>query len=177
MNFRRNASLIAGILIPVVMLLFVAGTAVLPGLLMHPEYDFLYVTGNDHYRAKQGRLQPIQRYRVEKDKLIVSEPAADAAQDYNPLRDVKLYLHDVAKNRSREISEADAQRLELDTARVSPDGYSVVQNYQAGLMMLFAPSSNRNARYLVGKWLSRQLELETPNTYTQVRVLGWIKHR
>ncbi len=57
-----------------------------------------------------------------------------------------------------------------------PTGYSIVQNFQAGLMSLLMPTPNRNTRYLAGKWLSRQLELEMPNPYAQVRVLGWIKH-
>lgn len=177
MQFRRNASLIAGILIPVVMLLFVAGTAVLPGLLMHPAHDFVYVSGDDRYRAKRGRLPQIQRYSVEQGKLVLAEPAADVAQDYNLPRNPKLYLHDVAKNRSREISDAEAQKLSLDPARVSPDGYSVVPNHPNGLLSLLAPSPNRNARYLAGKWLSQQLELEVPNTYTPVRVLGWVEHK
>lgn len=62
MQFRRNASLIAGILIPVAMLLFVVATALLPGMLMHPQYNFLYVTGDDYFRPKQGRLRAIQRH-------------------------------------------------------------------------------------------------------------------
>lgn len=177
MQIKRNASLIAGILIPVAMLLFVAGTAVLPGLLMRPAYDFLYVSGDDHYRAKRGRLPQIERYKVEQGKLIISEPEADVAQDYNMPRNGKLYRHDVANNRSREISDAEAQTLSIDTARVSPDGYSVIQNRPAGLLSLLAPSPNRNTRYLSGKWLSQQLELEMPSTYTQVRVLGWIGHK
>jgi hypothetical protein len=176
MQFRRNASLIAGILIPAAMLLFVAGAAVLPGLMMHPGYDFMYVSGDDHYRAKRGRLPQIQRYKVEQGRLVLSEPEADVAPDYNMPRNPKLYLHDVAKNRSREISDAEAQKLSIDTARVSPDGYSVVQDQPNGLLSLLAPR-NRNARYLAGRWLSQQLELETPNAYTQIRVLGWVEHQ
>lgn len=175
MNFRRNASLIAGVLIPVAMLLFVAATAVLPGMLMHPRYDFLYVTGDDHFRPKQGKLRAIQRYRVEKGALILSEPAADVAQDYNPPRNAKLYVHDVAANRSREISETEAQQLKLDARRLSPDGYSVVRNRHGGLIGLFASGRDRNGRYLVGAWLSKKLNLETPSSYAQVRVLGWIE--
>lgn len=176
MRFRQNASLIAGILIPVAMLLFVAATAVLPGMLMHPEYNFLYVTGDDHFRPKQGRLRQIQRYSVEKEKLVLSEPTADVVQDYNAPRNAKLYVHDVANNRSREISDEEAQRLDLDPRKLSPDGYSIVQNYQGGLISLFAPVQDRNGRYLVGAWLSKKLNLETTSAYVQVRVLGWIKH-
>lgn len=118
----------------------------------------------------------IQRHNIEKGKLALSEPAADVAQDYNPPRNAKLYVHDVANNRSREVSEEEAQRLSLDTRRLSPDGYAVVQNHSSGLIGLLIPVQDRNSRYLAGAWLSKKLNLEMPSANIQVRVLGWIEH-
>lgn len=171
MRVEKNISLIIGIAIPILMIVFVAASIYLPGLFSPPpKFNFLYVTGDDYYQGHE--------YAVENGKLIKRE--VKYPEHYTP-RVARLFLHDVTKNESKEISFEDAQKLSLDSNTKSPDGFEVVfgtRDY--GIFSLFAGGGDYDTIYLKGHNTSKKLNLSSGGAgryyyYYGFRFLGWIR--
>ncbi len=164
---KKNTTLIVGIAIPILMILFVAASIYLPGFFIQPKYDFLYASGDDYYYSQY-------QYSVQNGKLTRHEVEKS---DRYPQREVKLYIHDVTKNESREISFAEAQNLTLDSNIKSPDGFEIVYGSRAGgfFPFFFWPDVNYNTCYLKGHNLSKKLNLRLNGSYYRgFRFLGWL---
>ncbi len=173
MKAKQNISLIIGIAIPVLMIVLVAASIYLPGLFSPaPKVNFLYVIGDDYYQGQQ--------YTVENGKLTKRE--VKYPEHYTP-GVVRLFIHDVATNQSREVSFAEAQQLPLDANAKSPDGFEVVYGSRGdGIFPLFFfHSEDYNTVYLKGHNTSKKLDLQAPTTggyyyyNNRFRFLGWIK--
>jgi len=170
---KKNITLVLGISIPILMILFVAGSIYLPGLFIKPHFNFLYVSGDDYYYNQQ-------QYSVQNGKLVKSEIKQPENQNYNPPRgESKLYVYDVAKNESKEISFLETQNLNLDSSVKSPDDFEVVYGSRGDGFFPFFFWSERdyNTRYLSGHNVSKKLNLQLNGSsyYNNFRFIGWIK--
>ena len=170
---KKNITLVLGISIPILMILFVAGSIYLPGFFIKPHFNFLYVSGDDYYYSQQ-------QYLVQNGKLVKSEIKQPENQNYSPPRvESKLYIYDVAKNEAKEISFAEAQKLNLDSGVKSPDDFEVVYGSRGDGFFPFFFSSGRdyNTRYLSGHNVSKKLNLQLNGSsyYNNFRFIGWIK--
>lgn len=167
---KKNLSLVIGVSIPILMILFVAGSIYLPGLFVQPKYNFLYAV-DDYY--SQYRYQ----YDVQGDTLVKNEPTQLVTKSERPVSEPRLYLYDVAKNESQEIPFENAQLLSLDSRAESPDGFEVVQGNRNGgdLFFFFGSGSDYNTRYLKGNGVSKKLNLDLhrSNSYYNFHFLGW----
>jgi len=175
-TFKKNSTLIIGISIPILMILFVAGSIYLPGLFIKPHFNFLYASGDDSYYYYNNGYQ----YSVQNDKLIKNELKQPENPNYNPPRvEPKLYLYDVTMNEAKEISFADAQNLNLDSNTKSPDDFEVVYGSRGdGFFPFFwGGGTDYNARYLKGHNVSKKLNLQLNggSYYNNFRFIGWIK--
>lgn len=173
---KKNITLIIGISIPILMILFVAGSIYLPGLFVKPHFNFLYVSGNDSYYYYSNGYQ----YSVQNGKLVKNELKQPENQSYNPPRvESRLYIYDVVKNEAREISFTDAQNLNLDSNTKSPDNFEVVYgSHGDGLFPFFwGGGTDYNAKYLKGHNVSKKLNLQLNggSHYNNFRFIGWIK--
>ena len=180
MKTNRNISLIIGLAIPLLMIVLVAASIYLPSLFApSPKFNFLYVTGDDYYQAQQ--------YVVEKGKLIkrevkYPEPYATPYTPYTP-GVARLFVHDVVRNESREISFEDAQQLSLNANIKSPDGFEVVYGSGSGgiFPLFFFSDIDYNAVYIKGHNASRKLNLQVGTAgnyhyyYNRFRFLGWMR--
>ncbi len=111
----KKIPLILGLSIPILMILFVAGSIYLPGLFVQPKFNFSYTTGDDYYYI-------VRHYLVQNGRLIKNE--VEYPEYYKGNRtEPGLYIHDVAKNESKEISFSEAQKLTLNSNSKSPDGF------------------------------------------------------
>lgn len=171
---KKNITLILGISIPILMILFVAGSIYLPGLFIKPHFSFLYVSGDDYYNQQQ--------YSVQNGKLIKNEIKQPENQNYNPPRgESKLYVYDVAKNEAKEISFIETQSLNLDFSVKSPDDFEIVYGSRGDGFFPFFFWSERdyNTRYLSGHNVSKKLNLQlNGSSYSydnNFRFIGWIK--
>ena len=172
---KKNITLVIGISIPILMILFVAGSIYLPGLFIKPHFNFLYVSGDDSYYYNNG-----QQYSIQNDKLIKNEIKQPENSNYTPPRvESKLYLYDVTKNESKEISFSEAQNLNLDSNLKSPDDFEVVYGSRdSGFFPFFwGGGTDYNARYLKGHNVSKKLNLQLNGSsyYNNFRFIGWIK--
>ena len=175
---KKNLPLIAGIAIPIALILFVTGSIYIPGIFIHPRYNFLYASGGFYGRPYQV---------IDGHLAIATDTATQAAgtpaapmPGYPPGGQQTFFVYDVATNQSHEISPADAVQLTLDANEQSPDGFTVVSgNSGSGFFPFFSGSTgDYNARYLEGHNMSRKLNLSAttgnyPYPYS-FRFIGWI---
>ena len=167
---KKNITLVLGISIPILMILFVAGSIYLPGLFIQPKFNFFYVSDDYYYNQYQ--------YSVQNEKLVRSEIQKPENKNYQPPREVKLYVYDVAKNESREIPFEEAQNLNLDSNSTSPDGFEVAYGSRGDgfFPFFFYSGTDYNTRYLKGHNVSKKLNLQSSGSYYNFRFLGWIKN-
>lgn len=166
MDIKRNFTLILAIAIPVLMILFVAGSIYLPGFFIKPKNNFLYFLG-DNYYGKQ--------YSVQNGNLIESYVERPySPQDINS----KLYLYDIKKNESREISFQEAKNFNLDSNRISSDGFEVVNgSTESGFFpFFFYERTDYSTLYLRGHNISKKLNIDLNGSYyNNFHFLGWFK--
>jgi len=173
-TIKKNITLILGISIPILMILFVAGSVYLPRLFIKPQFNFLYGSGDD-FSYKKGL------YSVQDGRLLKSGVKQPEDQHLQPVLDEsKLYIYDLVKNEAREISLAEAQSLNLDPSIKSPDGFEVVKGGGAEgyyfLPHFFETRIDYDTRYLSGHNQSRKLNLQLGRApFGSFRFLGWIK--
>jgi hypothetical protein len=118
---RKNWSLIVGISIPILMILFVWISIYLPSLFSHPTYDFIYSIGVDY---SQGQ------YSVNNNHVVKLPPPNNTGNFVVPLQEANLYYYSAVQGKSRQISLQEAQNYTLNTDITSPDGYQVISNVQ-----------------------------------------------
>lgn len=170
---KNNIPLIIGILIPVLMIVFVWVSIYLPTLFTQPKYNFIYASGGDYYQLKS--------YAVENSKLVKNE--VKYPSDYHsptPMSKLepKLYIYDVEKNISREISFTEAQKLNLSSTNISPDGFEIVSgSHEYSIFSLFFSRGDfYGERYIRGHGLTKRLNLTKGDGYWyyDISFIGWI---
>ncbi|MEI8229572.1 MAG: hypothetical protein WCG83_00355 [Candidatus Peregrinibacteria bacterium] len=164
MDIRKNSTLIIGLLIPVLMIVFVAGSIYIPGLFAPaPTYNFLYTSSNDYnynwtVEVRGDKLVRLNRDAPKDSNLLDAEPA--------------IYLFDVATRKSRIITLAEAQKLKLNPNAESPDGYQVNQSSNGGGFPF--GFNNESRLYMRGHSTSFRIDVNIDNGYWNFRFLGWV---
>lgn len=187
MDLRHNIPLAVGLMIPVLMILFVAGAIYLPAFWAEePQYDFLYAVGSYPTHATpaaEGFIE--QTYVLSGGRLTVQSrvlPQTTRDSSYPPwrpggLQEPRFYVHDTATNTSREATAAEVQALTLEAEQTSPDGFEVVRGGGGGGWP-FGGSGNYDKRFLRGQGTSEELNIKTgtsdywaPDGF---QFIGWI---
>jgi hypothetical protein len=166
---KKNITLVIGIFIPILMIFLIAASIYLPGLFVQPKFNFIYSIGNHYYSR--------YIYSVQNGKLVRTERQPEN-EYYRLWGDIKLYVYDVAKNESKEISFEEAQNLNLDPNTKSPDGFEVVYGSRSsGFFPLFIWSErDYNTLYLKGRNMSKKINLQSSELYYRdFNFIGWIK--
>jgi len=159
-----NWSLIIGLAIPIIMVIFIALSVYLPRIFDStpaPTVNFLYAENNTY----------THKLKINNNKLqwIKSENSSRKNSDTMPT----IYLHDVGTNRSTEISFEEAQKLFLDSRKESSDGYSLERSRNNGFF-IFNYRNSRN-HFLVNGRTAHKLNLEHENKYFYRSLfLGWV---
>lgn len=169
MNIKKNISLIIAIAVPILMIIFVAASIYLPRFFIHPQYNFLYVTG-DYSEA--------QRYAVDDTQLVKND--LKQPDNYNYRGEAKLYIYDVGSDQSTEVAFIDTRELNLNSNRESVDGFEIVSGDQSHGLFPFSFSSDHDycSRYISGHNLSRKLVLKqtsSSNGCGNFRFLAWVQ--
>lgn len=172
-TIKKNITLIIGVSIPILMILFVAGSIYLPGLFIKPQFSFLYASGDNYYYGQQ-------QYSVQDGMIVKNEIKPPEDNTYNPPREeTKLYIYDVVKNESRKVSFEEVQTLNLDSNQKSPDGFEVVYGSHGDgfFPFFFWSETDYTTRYLKGNNVSKKINLQLNGShyYNNFRFLGWIK--
>jgi len=160
---KKNVPLIIGLLLPVLLLAFLAGAVYIPRLLAPPlKHSFLYLSEeNRHKYTWRVEGAGLKKVLANKSATSIVEP---------------IYIYDAKTKTSRTISEADALKLRLSTSLESPDGYEIDHGRSGGIMRdLFVGYDRRNIT-IRGHGTSQTLELQGDDAhyYWGFEFLGWV---
>lgn len=158
MAFKEKLPLIVGIGLPLLLIFYVGITAYLPSLFVKPKYNFIYATDTSDYNLSivDGKVVMEQRY------FNVNRP-----------RQPTLWLYDVARDKSTQISLEKAQTYTLDPSNKSPDGFTVGRGETGGYSVFpFFFGGYDRGTYLMGKGLNRRISER--EDYYNFKFLGWV---
>ncbi len=167
----KDVALIVGLLIPVAMILFIAGAIYLPRAFSRvepPSHDFLYLVG---YPYGAERFAVVDGHLTRQE---VEEPRYPPPQG---TPDIQFYVHDVATNTSTRLNFDEAAQLSLDNGHLSPDGYEIVHGRKAEFFFPIVSSTNYRTRYLKKDSHTTKLDLAVGSDggYSSTFIfLGWI---
>lgn len=185
MNTRNNIPLFVGLALPLLMILFVAGSIYLPrmGESVSPQYDFLYMT-----QGNANSPVPEKYYYAVDNGKITRQEVAWGQENYNPsfpkqtgrpIDTMALHIYDTKQDTIREISFEDAEKLALDPRMISSDGFEITQQHGNGGIFtdIFGGNRDYGAWYIAGHGAGSKLNLENKvgeYYYGNFRFLGWI---
>jgi len=162
---KNNLSLIFGISIPILMIVFVALSIYLPRFFAEPaQHDFLYYVTDTSFASEN----PESYYTVRKGYIdfINNNPEENFKE-----RSI-IFRHDVSENESYEISYEEARYFELDASYESPDGYELVNSWGGDILYF---EIGYEELFLKGHNVSTEMNLFNANIYyNQFNFLGWI---
>ena len=173
MNIKKNLPLIFGIAIPLLMIIFVALSIYIPQLFVKPQYNFLYLIGNNNCYIPGGNN--IKVYSVQGGTISKNDQAGLCS---NSVKGTRFFIYDVSTNKNREVTMEEAINLKLDNNFQSPDGFKIINgSSNEGFFPFFSySSSDYNTWYLSGHNVSKKINIQQ-NGYTYYYdfvFLGWI---
>ncbi len=153
---KKNIIVLLAFALPILLIVGIAASTYLPGLLLSTEYDFVYSICGD----------ASSRYYYPDDC------------DKKP-EDQHFFLHETEANESREITKVEVADLELSSLLTSPDGVTVDSgyNYNGGEFFPFFDRSSRYGYYLSKGDKHRALNLVGGDEYYYNRgfkFIGWV---
>lgn len=168
---KQNITLIIGLLIPVFMILFVAGAIYLPTLFINvnpPKYNFVYMINNYNNDYK---------YTVIKNRLTREKIERKNNYSTPNQRPTKFFIHDITTHKNTELSFEEASALNINDKIESPDGFKVENGRRSFGFFPFYNRGNYYTRYLTKEGYSEKLKLHTTdrNYYYNFLFLGWIE--
>jgi hypothetical protein len=107
--------------------------------------------------VRDGKLERVPVDISEDDKVVISDP--------------RLYLYNPRSNESHEITFDEAQALQLDDRKKSPDGFEAKVSFGSGGP--FGGSSEGGA-YLSGHMTSHKLDLRGIERVYDFQFVGWV---
>lgn len=168
---KENLPLVIGLLIPLLMIVFVMISVYVPALLTQPKYNFVYGAGGDYY--------VLESYAVQNGTLIKKEVKYPPKHIEPPVIEPKLYVYDVVNNTVKEISFDEAQKLNLSSARMSPDGFEISSGSEdySIFSLFFSRGDYYGAKYIRGHGISKRLNMFREDrswSYINFRFIGWV---
>jgi hypothetical protein len=160
---KKNFPIILAVLIPIAMVALVAASIYLPRLYVHPQYGFLYYADYCDTYSVSG-------------SMLKSNPVAQSDSYCYRSANPKLYIYDARTGNSKEAAFADARRLVLDQAKISPDGFTVTNPESGGnYYPFYFGSDDYDSEYLKGNGTTFRVELPEGVSDYSFKFLGWIK--
>ena len=171
----KHLPIVIGTLLPVLVILVVSISIFLPTFVLKPQYDFIY-TLYDSYPSYGKNYQ--NSYRVEDGKIALAPVIFRediVANEVSPA----LFLYDVERDSTRQITFEEAQEYNLDPGSTSPDGFIVVHDRgHNGIFELFG-SRKDDRDYSIAKGdKKKKLKGLTTDVYypsSKFRFIGWIQ--
>ena len=168
---KKNIPLIIGLCIPVLMIVIVALSILIPkAFAPKPSYSFIYATWKQY---------PQYRYYVREGKIIL-EDCNPPYKDYkDALNRPRLFVYDVTLNECKRITFEEAQSYKLNDKCKSPDGFEVIRGSYDSYDPFFYSSRDYNAIYLKGHHISKKIDIGKVADYYwhKFEFIGWIMDR
>jgi hypothetical protein len=188
---KKNFAILLAFILPIVLIAVVALSAYLPSLFLSTSYNFVYTSctdGTDYYYGNNNCDNYLQKlYSVVGNKIVANNVDLTLDSDNDKIPDInenytaRIFLHDTAKNESREITFEEAQTLTLNSLITSPDGITVSSHYDRNggdFSSLFGLSSSSYGYYLTKGKSREKLNLINNNDQYYYRnnfqFVGWV---
>lgn len=196
---RKNFAILLAFILPIVLIAIVALSTYLPSLFLSTSYNFIYTSctdGTNYYYSFNCDSYLQKRYSVVSNKLVANniDPSLNLGNDKMPalnsdnnkIPDInenytaRIFLHDTAKNESREITFEEAQTLTLNSLLTSPDGITVSSYYDrsGGDFFIFGGGSSSYGYYLTkGKSKDKLNLINNTDQYyyrNNFQFIGWV---
>jgi len=197
--FRANLTLVLAFALPILFIVAVALSTYLPSLFFTAKYDFMYAACVDEFGDPAYGCESAMRgkFKVVEGKLIINSdqtsstgPTTKSAENPREIKDklslpegylnnfsVRLFIHDVEENSSREITESEATTYKLSGLLTSPDGITVGgdNNYGGSIIFPFGDSSYGGYYLKKGSYKSKlKLFYDTEYYSGNFRFIGWV---
>ncbi len=150
-------------------IVFMKKPSVLTAVPTSDRSNFLYVNGGGPYYYDSEGKYSIRILNGKLIKYVTTE--ITILEDRNaklPSSDPKLFIYDVTKNEGREVSFGEAEKLNLDSNRESPDGLGVILD--KGSVYLAVRGTDYQSAKIVKK-----LNIQLSESFNNFRFLGWIE--
>ena len=169
MKNQEKMPLIIGLIIPVLMVIFIAASIFVPRLFAPPvQYDFIYSVPDGY--------NPDSEYWVREGRIQLRD-IKDLNQKQTHWAPVRLYRYHVKENRNAQITMEEAKNLSLSDNSQSPDGYEIGPGTQGSSFLFFYSSySDYSAMYLKGHGVAHKLNLTKGKReyYSDFHFIGWV---
>lgn len=187
---KKNFAILLAFILPIVLIAVVALSTYLPSLFLSTSYNFIYTScadGTNYYYSYNCNHYLQKRFSVVGKKIVANtvDPTLDSDKntvpDINEKYSARIFLHDTAKNESREITLEEAQTLTLHSLITSPDAVTVSSSYdrKSGSPFYIFGGSSSSFGYYLTKGKSRdKLNLinNTDQNYyrNNFQFIGWV---
>jgi len=157
---KETLPLVIGVGLPLLLIAYVIATVYIPPLFNKPQYNFIYATGYD------SRYVTVTNERITVDPLPAYSYEATRQAQFN------LHLYDVSAEKTKLISQEEAQNYRLDPTDKSPDGYTVTTNRDSSYSVFpfFFGGGYDYGYYLKGHGINQKI---SERNY-DFKFLGWI---
>ena len=147
---KKNLTLIVGLALPIVFILIIAISIAIPKNFVNPAHNFIYTEPVEYYNFKNFFDLEEGKLVLKRNSYFTDEMLAENSYWIRNVKEApKLYLYDVEKDASYEISFTDAQNYNLVAGPDSPDGYSVTKTYtHVGIFEIFGRYDDRENYFL-----------------------------
>lgn len=157
--------------IPASIVILVAVILLVPQLLARPSFDFIY----SYCPSYDCSSYLVQNGTVTQDNTPIgtdSNSTPDGGQTQP-----QLYYYNVHANSASRITLGQANMYNLDSANVSPDGYTLTQGNTSDNGFLFWGSSYDGNWYLKNGLKKKLLNIGNGASYydNNLQLLGWIR--
>ena len=167
---KENITLIIGLSIPVVMVLFIAGAIYLPSLFINvepPKFSFIYMTNN----GRDGYTYQVKENKLSREKIKQKKNYYNSNQ-----QPVRFFIHNIKTHKNKELSFEEASLVSINSNFESPDGFKIENGRRSYGFFPFYSRGNYYTRYITKEGYAEKLKLHTNrrNYYYSFRFLGWL---
>ena len=189
---KKNFAIVFAFSLPILLIIIVALSSYIPSAFLKTKYNFIYTacdTGTNYNSYPYYCNTYLQkRYTVMDGKLVVQHVDLDKDLNIDKARipefdgkyTARIFLHDTAKNESREITLEEARLLTMNGLLTSPDGVTVSSNYNRGggeFFPFFGGTSSYGYYLTKGKSKKKLDLINTTDQYyyqNNFQFLGWV---
>lgn len=158
---RSNKSLVVGLGIPFLLILYLLITVFIPEKMVKGKYNFLYASGCAYkygFTFADTKLVPV-------DKNNNNRIAANVDPDC-------LYVYNVQERKSHKVTLKDAQTYKLNVSQMSLDGFSVQKtNKNDSFFLTFLLGMKQSELSFAGQGFKKSIEGSEFNSV----FIGWIE--
>ncbi|PIR85546.1 hypothetical protein COU15_00420 [Candidatus Kaiserbacteria bacterium CG10_big_fil_rev_8_21_14_0_10_45_20] len=170
---KETFSLMIGIAVPLVFVLIVIISSLLPSLLVKPQHDFVFSVNNDGYYGVCFENE----FAIVDGRLSSVPNTVKCRQGATMQANPPLYYYSVEADTVKKISLADVADTAFVAGPSSPDGYTVTFEYGNYSFGIFGGGGGTEGYFIGNQKGKKRLEgISAITRYnSDIQVVGWVQ--